>query len=78
MIRVAVERLPGCRDAEPPWLRTTADITSADALDRAPKPSPPGPGRPPGPKNRRPATRHDAGKNPKPDKQDTKTRRQTG
>ncbi|MER5436631.1 NF041680 family putative transposase [Streptomyces sp. NPDC002588] len=29
---------------------------------RAPKPSKPGPGRPPGSKNRRPATRHDVGK----------------
>jgi hypothetical protein len=31
----------------------------------APKPSRPGPGRPPGSKNRRPATRHDVGKNRK-------------
>ncbi|HEX7268892.1 MAG TPA: hypothetical protein VF256_15920, partial [Streptosporangiaceae bacterium] len=30
----------------------------------APKPGKPGPGRPPGSKNRRPATRHDVGKNP--------------
>lgn len=29
----------------------------------APKPGKPGPGRPPGSKNRRPATRHDVGKN---------------
>ena len=33
----------------------------------APKPGKPGPGRPPGSKNRRPAARHDVGKNPKPD-----------
>ncbi|HEY5986802.1 MAG TPA: NF041680 family putative transposase, partial [Streptosporangiaceae bacterium] len=33
----------------------------------APKPSRPGPGRPPGSKNRRPATRHDVGKTAKPD-----------
>ena len=33
----------------------------------APKPGKPGPGRPPGSKNRRPAARHGAGKNPKPD-----------
>ncbi len=31
----------------------------------APKPGKPGPGRPPGSKNRRPATRHDVGKNRK-------------
>ena len=33
----------------------------------APKPGKPGPGRPPGSKNRRPATRHDVGKNRKAD-----------
>lgn len=32
------------------------------ALTAAPKPGRPGPGRPPGSKNRRPATRHDIGK----------------
>jgi DDE superfamily endonuclease len=37
------------------------------ALASAPKPGKPGPGRPPSSKNRRPATRHDVGKNPKPD-----------
>ena len=171
VIRLEVERLPGCRDAEPLWLWTTAAITSADALDRtwqaflrrfdlehtfrffkqvlgwtrpklrdpaaadrwtwlilaayaqlflarelaadirlpwqqpcppgrltparvrrgfrsvhrtlpslasAPKPSAPGPGRPPGSKNRRPATRHDVGKNAKPDKPAKKAQRQTG
>jgi hypothetical protein len=31
----------------------------------APKPGKPGPGRPPGSKNRRPAIRHDVGKNPR-------------
>ncbi|HTP15054.1 MAG TPA: hypothetical protein VMK13_04375, partial [Streptosporangiaceae bacterium] len=31
-------------------------------LAGAPKPGKPGPGRPPGSKNRRPATRHDVGK----------------
>ena len=31
-------------------------------LASAPKPGKPGPGRPPGSKNRRPATRHDVGK----------------
>jgi DDE superfamily endonuclease len=34
----------------------------------APKPSRPGPGRPPGSRNRRPATRHDVGKHTKTDK----------
>ena len=38
----------------------------------APKPSRPGPGRPPGSKNRRPATRHDVGKTVK--RTDTKTK----
>jgi hypothetical protein len=35
LIRLAVERLPGDRDPEPPWLWTTAAISAADALDRA-------------------------------------------
>jgi len=39
----------------------------------APKPSTPGPGRPPGPKNRRPATRHDVGKTVKREEPKTKT-----
>ena len=47
-------------------------------LAGAPKPGKPGPGRPPGSKNRRPATRHDVGKTVKRDDQDKKTRRQTG
>jgi hypothetical protein len=38
----------------------------------APKPGKPGPGRPPGSKNRHPATRHDVGKNAKPDETTTK------
>ena len=36
-------------------------------LASAPKPGKPGPGRPPGSRNRRPATRHDVGKTAKPD-----------
>jgi DDE superfamily endonuclease len=44
----------------------------------APKPGKPGPGRPPGSKNRRPATRHDVGKTVKRDQAGKKTRRQTG
>jgi hypothetical protein len=160
VIRLAVERLPGCRDPEPLWLWTDADIADAGALDRAwqaflrrfdlehtfrflkqqlgwtrpklrdpaaadrwtwlviacyaqlyltrplaadlrlpwqqpcppgrltparvrrgfrnlhrtlpvlasaPKPGKPGPGRPPGSRNRRPAARYDVGKNAKPD-----------
>jgi DDE superfamily endonuclease len=42
----------------------------------APKPGKPGPGRPPGSKNRRPATRHDVGKTVKRDDASKKTRRQ--
>jgi hypothetical protein len=41
-------------------------------LASPPKPSRPGPGRPPGSKNRRPATRHDVGKNTKTGKQASK------
>jgi hypothetical protein len=44
----------------------------------APKPSRPGPGRPAGSKNRRPATRHDVGKTVKREKPKKKTRRQEG
>ena len=52
--------------------RTLPDLASA------PKPGKPGPGRPPGSKNRRPATRHDVGKTVKRDEPDKETRRQTG
>ncbi|MGH7732478.1 MAG: NF041680 family putative transposase [Gemmatimonadales bacterium] len=45
-------------------------------LASAPKPGKPGPGRPPGSKNRRPATRHDVGKTVKRDESKKKTRRQ--
>jgi DDE superfamily endonuclease len=44
----------------------------------APKPSRPGPGRPAGSKNRRPATRHDVGKTVKRTEPEKKTRSQTG
>ena len=44
----------------------------------APKPGKPGPGRPPGSKNRRPATRHDVGKTVKRGETIKKTRRQAG
>jgi hypothetical protein len=47
-------------------------------LAGAPKPGKPGPGRPPGSKNRRPATRHDVGKTVKRDPARQKTRRQKG
>jgi NADPH:quinone reductase-like Zn-dependent oxidoreductase len=47
-------------------------------LAGAPKPGKPGPGRPPGSKNRRPATRHDVGKTVKRDQPSKKTRRQKG
>jgi hypothetical protein len=44
----------------------------------APKPSRPGPGRPAGSKNRRPAVRHDVGKTVKREEPTKKTSRQTG
>ena len=47
-------------------------------LAGAPKPGKPGPGRPPGSKNQRPATRHDVGKTVTRDQPKKKTRRQKG
>ena len=47
-------------------------------LASAPKPGKPGPGRPPGSKNRHPATRHDVGKTVKRDEAKKKTSRQKG
>ena len=47
-------------------------------LASAPKPGKPGPGRPPGSKNRHPATRHDVGKTVKRDEPKKKDRRQKG
>ena len=47
-------------------------------LASAPKPGKPGPGRPAGSKNRRPATRHDVGKTVKRDEPNKESRRQTG
>ena len=44
----------------------------------APKPSRPGPGRPAGSKNKRPATRHDVGKTVKREDRRRRTHRQTG
>ena len=44
----------------------------------APKPGKPGPGLPPGSKNRRPATRHDVGKHPKTDTAKTGETKQPG
>jgi len=43
------------------------------SLTAAPKPGRPGPGRPPGSRNRRPATRHDVGKTTRKKKTTTKT-----
>ena len=45
-------------------------------LASAPKPGKPGPGRPPGSKNRHPAIRHDVGKTVTRDQPKKKTRRQ--
>ena len=47
-------------------------------LAGAPKPGKPGPGRPPGSKNRHPAIRHDVGKTVKRDEPKKETRRQKG
>jgi hypothetical protein len=47
-------------------------------LASAPKPGKPGPGRPPGSKNRHPATRHDVGKTVKRDETNRKALRQKG
>jgi len=45
------------------------------SLTAAPKPGRPGPGRPPGSRNRRPATRHDVGKTTRKKKTTTKTKK---
>jgi hypothetical protein len=47
-------------------------------LASAPKPGKPGPGRPPGSKNRRPATRHDVGKTAKRAETKKTARKQAG
>ena len=53
-------------------------LPGAVHLAGAPKPGKPGPGRPPGSKNRRPATRHDVGKTVKRDEPKKKSPRQQG
>ncbi|HUK67155.1 MAG TPA: hypothetical protein VLW50_00100 [Streptosporangiaceae bacterium] len=66
-------RLPWERPA-PPARLTPARVrrgfrnihATLPCLAGAPKPATPGPGRPPGPKNRRPAPRHDVGKTTRP------------
>jgi len=76
-------RLPWQRPA-PPGRLTPARVRrgfrnirqALPDLASAPKPGKPGPGRPPGSKNRRPATRHDVGKTAKRDQPKKKTRRQ--
>jgi DDE superfamily endonuclease len=78
-------RLPWQRPC-PPGRMTPARVRSGfrnirqalPDLASAPKPGKPGPGRPPGSKNRRPATRHDVGKTVKRDEPKKKTRRQEG
>jgi hypothetical protein len=47
-------------------------------LARTPKPGRPGPGRPPGSRNRRPATRHDVGKTARREDANANTPKQTG
>jgi hypothetical protein len=76
-------RLPWQRPA-PPGRLTPARVRrgfrsirqALPDLASAPKPGKPGPGRPPGSKNRRPATRHDVGKTVKRAEPSKKTRRQ--
>jgi hypothetical protein len=63
--------------AQPGWQFRNIRQALPD-LAGAPKPGKPGPRRPPGSKNRRPATRHDVGKTIKRDQPDKKTRRQKG
>jgi hypothetical protein len=78
-------RLPWQRPC-PPGRLTPARVRSGfrsihqvlPCLASAPKPGKPGPGRPPGSKNRHPATRHDVGKTAKRDQPKKKTRRQKG
>jgi DDE superfamily endonuclease len=78
-------RLPWQRPA-PPGRLTPARVRSGfrnirqalPDLAGAPKPGKPGPGRPAGSKNRRPATRHDVGKTVKRDQPKKKSRRQKG
>ncbi|GAA3812926.1 hypothetical protein GCM10022206_59250 [Streptomyces chiangmaiensis] len=56
---------PFAADQRKPWEKTTRPKVVRQPLHcpaRVPKPSRPGPGRPPGSKNRHPATRHDVGK----------------
>ena len=70
----------------PPGLLTPARVRrgfrrihqTLPGLASAPKPGKPGPGRPPGSKNRRPATRNEVGKTVKRDQPSKKTRRQKG
>ena len=76
-------RLPWQRPC-PPGRLTPARVRSGfrsihqalPCLASAPKPGKPGPGRPPGSKNRHPATRHDVGKTVTRDQPKKKTRRQ--
>src|SRR5271165_1548505 len=78
-------RLPWQRPA-PPGRLTPARVRrgfrnirqALPDLASAPKPGKPGPGRPPGSKNRRPATRHDVGKTDKRTEPKKKTRSQEG
>src|SRR5215472_127330 len=78
-------RLPWQRPA-PPGRLTPARVRrgfrnirqTLPKLTSAPKPGKPGPGRPPGSKNRRPATRYHVGKTVKRDETKKKARRQKG
>ena len=84
---------PLAADLRRPWERPTPPARLTPARVRrgfrniratttqpasAPKPSRPGPGRPEGSKNRRPAIRHDVGKTVKREEPKKKTHRQAG
>ncbi len=77
-------RLPWERPAPPGRLtparvrRGFQNIAALPCLAGAPKPGKPGPGRPPGSKNRRPAPRHDVGKTTKRDASLTAWRERAG
>ena len=79
-------RLPGQYRPCPPGRLTPARVRrgfrnirqALPDLASAPKPGKPGPGRPPGSKNRHPATRHDVGKTVKREEPEEETGRRKG
>jgi DDE superfamily endonuclease len=82
LIRLAVDHLPGDRSPQPTPARVRRGFRNIRQmlpdLAGAPKPGKPGPGRPPGSRNRRPATRHDVGKTVKRTEPKKTVRKQAG